>query len=177
MTDAHVVDTNVLIVASAADDGSPFQPDATPIEEAQLRQQVLNWLMAFEQDPQRHLVLDYHWLIAGEYQNKLSEQNYGWLAIMAKHDKGQVIWVGFELDDAGDAILKEPLASAVTDRADRKMVAAVLEAQQQGHSCHLVNACDTDWLDCEAALNSAGIEVQHLLREWILAAHANKHRK
>lgn len=66
---------------------------------------------------------------------------------------------------------------AVTDRADRKMVAAVLEAQQQGHSCHLVNACDTDWLDCEAALNSAGIEVQHLLREWILAAHANKHRK
>lgn len=172
-----MVDTNVLIVASAADDGSPFRPDATPVREAELRQQVLDWLTEFEQDSRRSVVLDYGWHIQGEYQNKLSEQNYGWLAIMAKQDRGQVVWIGLELDPAGHAVLSEKLASAVTDLADRKMVAAVLEAQQQGHPCRLVNACDTDWLDCEAALSSAGITVQQLLPDWIRAAHANKHRK
>ena len=37
MAETRVIDTNVLIVASAADDGSPFQPEATPVEESELR--------------------------------------------------------------------------------------------------------------------------------------------
>ena len=44
---ARLVDTNVLIVASAADDGSPFRPDATPVEDAQLRQLVLDLLQGY----------------------------------------------------------------------------------------------------------------------------------
>lgn len=52
MSEARVVDTNVLIVASAADDGSPFRPESTPVEESRLRQQVLDWLQRFEADPE-----------------------------------------------------------------------------------------------------------------------------
>ena len=33
----RLVDTNVLIVASAVDEGSPFREDATPVEEADQR--------------------------------------------------------------------------------------------------------------------------------------------
>lgn len=44
MAESRVVDTNVLIVASAADDGSPFRPEATPVQEVALRQQVFEWL-------------------------------------------------------------------------------------------------------------------------------------
>ena len=54
---ARLVDTNVLIVASAVDEGSPFRADATPVEEAALRQQVFDWLEAFEADSTRHAVL------------------------------------------------------------------------------------------------------------------------
>jgi hypothetical protein len=60
------------------------------------------------------------------------------------------------------------LAVAVTDLADRKMIAAILAAQIQNHTCHLVNACDTDWLDCENSLIAHGIQAEHLLEfEWL----------
>ena len=55
----RVVDTNVLLVASAADAASPFGAESTPIEEAALREKVLEWLHGFASDPSRHLVLDY----------------------------------------------------------------------------------------------------------------------
>ena len=168
MADARVLDTNVLILASAADDASPFRPDATPVEEAAHREKVLDWLMAFEHDAQRHAVLDWNWHIGAEYGKKLTEQDYGWLAIMAKKDRNEVVWVGFEVDADDHALLPPALARAVTDLADRKMVAAVLAAKADGHNCKLVNACDTDWLDCEAALKAAAVETEHLLEhEWL----------
>ncbi|MEA2079179.1 MAG: hypothetical protein U9P00_04850 [Pseudomonadota bacterium] len=167
MTEARVVDTNVLIVASAADDGSPFRPDATPVQEAELRQQVLDWLIEFEGDAQRHAVLDWDWLIVDEYQNKLTEQDYGFLAMMAKRDRNEVIWVGLNTDAQGDAVLEDALADAVTDRADRKMVAAVIAACAQQPGCKLTNACDTDWLDCADALDAHGVVVEHLIGAWL----------
>ena len=177
MRESRVVDTNVLIVASAADDGSPFQPEATPVQEVALRQQVLAWLEAFEQDANRHVVLDYDWKICGEYQNKLTEQDYGWLAMMRKKDQNEVVWVGLDMDADGHAILPAKLAPAVTDLADRKMVAAVLAAiEETGEACKLTNACDTDWLDCKTALHEAGVQVEHLLEDWLLVKRANKHQ-
>lgn len=168
MNEALVLDTNVLIVASAADEGSPFRPDATPVQEAAYRQKVLDWLMAFEVDAQRHAVLDWDWHICGEYSNKLTEQDYGWLVMMAKRDRNEVVWAGLEMDADGNAVLPPTLACAVTDLADRKMVAAILAAKADGHICKLVNACDTDWLDCEEAMVAAGIETEHLLEhEWL----------
>ncbi|MDR0780775.1 MAG: hypothetical protein LBF16_08790 [Pseudomonadales bacterium] len=168
MSEARLIDTNVLIVASAADAGSPFKPDATPVQEAEYRQKVLAWLHDFEQDAQRYAVLDLEWLICGEYDNKLTHQDYGWLAIMAKMDRNEVVWVALVVDNNGIAVLPPELSDAVTDLADRKMVAAVLAAAAAGHPCKLVNACDTDWLDCEAALMAAHIETEHLLEhEWL----------
>jgi hypothetical protein len=157
----------VLIVASAADDGSPFRPDATPVQESVLRQQVLDWLIAFEQDAQRHAVLDWDWRICGEYQNKLTDQDYGWLALMAKKDRDEVLWVGLTVDADDHAILPPTLAHHITDLADRKMVAAVLAAQREGHVCKLTNACDTDWLDCAGALVEHDIATEHLIETWL----------
>ncbi len=65
--DKHVIDTNVLLVASAADVASPFAPDATPVEEAGLRRKVLEWLMAFE-GSERRMVIDWGWVIVDEYK-------------------------------------------------------------------------------------------------------------
>lgn len=167
MAEARVVDTNVLIVASAADDGSPFRPEATPVEEATLRNDVLEWLTEFERDNNRHAVLDWDWLICGEYQNKLTEQDYGWLALMAKKDRNEVVWVGLEVDNDGHAILPRSLEAAVTDLADRKMVAAVLAAKSEDWACKLTNACDTDWIDCEKKLIEHDIESEHIIEAWL----------
>lgn len=177
MAESRVVDTNVLIVASAADDGSPFRPDATPVQEIVLRQEVLNWLQEFDEDPELHAVLDWDWHICGEYQKNLSEQDYGWLALMRKKDKNEVVWVGLEVDVNGHAVLEPPLANNVTDMDDRKMVAAGLAAISDGHVCKLTVACDTDWLDCEASLVAAGLEVEHLLEDWLRAKWKAKHEK
>lgn len=169
MIETRLVDTNVLIVASAADNGSPFRPDATPIQEKLYRDKVLQWLKDFEFDPSRHVILDWDWYICNEYCNKLNpEQDYGWLVMMAKKDRNEVIWVGIKMDTDGHALLPEPLANAVTDLADRKMIAAILAALEQQHTCKLVNACDTDWLDCEGELLAHGIQAEHLLEhEWL----------
>ena len=107
---ARLVDTNVLIVASAADEGSPFRAESTPVEEAALRQQVFDWLEAFEADPTRHAVLDVDWHVCGEYRHKLTEQDYGWLAMMHKMDRGEVVWVDVLLDKDGNAVLPPELA-------------------------------------------------------------------
>jgi hypothetical protein len=168
MADARLLDTNVLIVASAADDASPFQPEATPVQEKQYRMKVLSWFTAFVDNLDCHAVLDYHWLICTEYSNKLTEQDYGWLALMAKKDRNEIVWVDLRVDHNGHAVLPDLLAVHVTDLADRKMVAGVLVAQEHGHTCKLTNVCDTDWLDCADALKAAGVEVEHLLEhEWL----------
>lgn len=172
---ARLVDTNVLIVASAADEGSPFRADATPVEDAQLREQVLDWLAQFEADPTRHAVLDTDWHVCSEYQHKLSEQDYGWLAMMHKIDRNEVVWVDVALDPDGNAVLPPALAAAVTDLADRKMVSAALAALDIGQTCKLINASDTDWLDCEQALAAAGLEVENLLPDWLAARWRLKH--
>lgn len=168
LTDTRVVDTNVLIVASAADESSPFRPDATPVDEAQYRQVVLDWFIAFEQDATRWVVLDHDWHIMTEYQHKLGEQDYGLLALLRKLDRQEVAWVGFAVDADHHAVLPAALLDTVHDLADRKMVAAVLAARDAGHPCRLVNACDTDWLDDEDGLRAAGVEMEHLLEdEWL----------
>lgn len=177
MVDARVVDTNVLIVASAADDGSPFRPGSTPVQESALRQKVLDWLQEFVEDGQRHAVLDWDWHICDEYQKNLSEQDYGWLALMRKKDKNEVVWVGLEMDANGHAVLEPSLAVGVTDLEDRKMVAAAIAAIGGGHACKLTVACDTDWLDCQESLGAAGLEVEHLLEDWLRAKWKTKNER
>ena len=174
---SRLVDTNVLIVASAADAGSPFRAEGTPVDDAALRQRVFDWLEAFEADPARHAVLDAGWHVCGEYGHKLSEQDYGWLVMMHKIDHNEVVWVDVQPDADGNAVLPPDLASAVTDLADRKMVAAALAALELGSACKLTNASDTDWLDCQKALRVVGLEVENLLNDWLVARWHTKHGK
>lgn len=167
MPESRVVDTNVLIVASAAHTESPFSENETPVNEAKLREQVLTWMEAFEKDAQRHAVLDWDWHIGAEYRKKLTEQDYGWLALMHKRDKSEVVWVGIEVDEHDHAMLPPALAASVTDLDDRKMVAATIAVDDDARPCKLTNACDTDWLDCADALKAAGVETEHLLGDWL----------
>ncbi|HCZ14952.1 MAG TPA: hypothetical protein DHV85_10210 [Candidatus Accumulibacter sp.] len=172
MANARVVDTNVLYVASAADPASPFPAAGTPVEKAMIRDEVLNWLQEFERDPERHVVIDWDWYICREYLKKknrggITEQDYGWLAIMTKRDRNEVAWVGLTVDGHGHAVLPADVSRTVTDLDDRKMVAAVMAALADGHNCKLTVACDTDWLDCEACLNGEGIAVEYLVEQWL----------
>lgn len=177
MPETRVVDTNVLIVASAAHATSPFPEGETPINEAELREQVLGWMEAFESDPQRHMVLDMEWRICTEYGKKLTEQDYGWLALMRKIDKSEVAWVSIEIDEHGHAVLPATLLASVTDLADRKMVAAALTVNDEVRPCKLTNACDTDWLDCDDALKGANVEAEHILEDWLRAKWSEKKAK
>lgn len=61
----YVVDTNVLIAASAADPAHPKDIDATPAD-PELRKVIWKWLYAFEQSDSR-MVLDWAGHIQGEY--------------------------------------------------------------------------------------------------------------
>ena len=94
---------------------------------------------------------------------------------MAKRDRNEVVWVGLEHDADGHALLEPTMAEAVTDLADRKIVAAGLAAIAAGHPCQITNACDTDWLDCNVPMEAAGLDVEHLLEDWMRARWLVKH--
>lgn len=81
----YVVDTNVLIAASAADPQHPKDIDATPTDPA-LREQVWHWLDQFQQSS-AHLVLDDAGKIFDEYQNKLGFNDFGVQVVLHKLSK------------------------------------------------------------------------------------------
>ena len=43
------------------------------------------------------------------------------------------------------------------------------------HACKITNACDTDWLDCNVPMEAAGLDVEHLLEDWMRARWLVKH--
>ena len=174
---AHTIDTNVLIIASSASNASPFPSDNTPIKEPELRQRVLNWLIEFETNHDSVIILDINWNICGEYQNKMNNQDYGLSIVMNKIDQDKVIWVNIKSDNDGHAELPEDLSNLIADRADRKFVAAALAGQDSGLSCTIINASDTDWLDCTHALGERGILVEHLLEDWLRSIWKKKQTK
>lgn len=178
--DKHVIDTNVLLVASAAHDGSPFAPDAPPVQVAELRQKVLQWLMDFEAS-ERQIVLDYGWMIVGEYRgdhrrDKLTEQDYGLQLVLSLWSTNRYFGFLLEEEDDGRTRIANPdLDPVVTDQADRKMVAGVLAAGGRTGGCTLVNSCDTDWYDWQGQLEAAGVFVDQLIPEWCHPKWLEKH--
>jgi hypothetical protein len=162
----HVVDTNVLLVASAADPYSPFSDSHVPVDE-QLR--VLDWLMAFSQDDDRRLVLDDLVAIYVEYRHKLNEQDVGLQVIHAKmqaHRTAVLTW------DANDHAVV-PADLQVCDPSDRKFLAAAL-TDTDGIS--IVNATDSDWIEIEDALKAAGVVVDHVIEAWLRTWMARRGR-
>jgi hypothetical protein len=168
MRERYVVDTNVLIAASAV----VAERDATP-KDPQLRMQVWEWLSAFQQSSKR-LVLDGQGGIAREYANKLGFNDFGQQVVVHKWNTRQVDQVDVLYDDDGNGFLDEPLQTIAHDPSDRKMVGAALEAIRVFGEAVIANASDTDWYGWEAELSAAGVAVEQVLPEWSRAKYNEK---
>ena len=146
-----IIDTNVLLVASAkCDHVSPDQ---------QLT--VIDWLDAFRKDVQRKAVLD-PYLEHGiweEYNNKMTGQDYGLQVIAEKLQFAR--FLDIEFDAHGHGVLSDDLEKV--DPSDRKFVAVALKDISQGGSSLIVNAIDSDWEKCKGVLESVGIVVEQLI--------------
>ncbi len=172
----YVVDTNVLIAASAADPPSYWERDATP-SDPELRMKVWLWLSAFQQSSS-HLVLDGQGGIDREYKkNKIGYNEYGGRVVMHKWDTCAVDQVSVEYDTNGHGILQEPLQTVIHDLDDRKMVAAALDALSRYGEGAIAFAGDTDWHGWESALREAGLILEPTIEDWSLAKFAEKSKK
>ncbi|HXF08052.1 MAG TPA: hypothetical protein VNK45_05965 [Candidatus Acidoferrales bacterium] len=171
----YVVDTNVLIAASAADPKHPKDIDATP-EDPKLRKTVWEWLYKFEQSDSR-LVLDGDGRIYEEYNSKLGFNDYGIQVVLHKWSTASVDDVDIEYDADGYGVLPETLAAVVHDFADRKMVAAALAAHAMFGECCIAFAGDTDWHDWEDALTAHEMQLEPIIEAWSRQKHAAKQRR
>lgn len=154
----HVVDTNVLIVASAADPASPFKDTHVPTSERRI---VYAWLKDFRADDGRRLIMDRARGILREYRKKLTTQDYGMIVAMEKLRTAAFVPVKY---DGEYAVVPERLARF--DNSDKKLVAAHLAHRAEGGQSTIVNACDTDWHEHEEALSAEGVIVEQLLPAW-----------
>lgn len=174
MRERYVVDTNVLIAASAGDPVNPKDIDATP-DDPGLRLQVWQWLDSFQQSNAR-LVLDRTGKIYDEYNNKLGFNDFGIQVIMAKWSTSAVDHVAVDYDTDGHGVLPDSL-SVVHDNADKKMVAAALAAYDAfGESC-VAFAGDTDWHDWEEILLQHNIMLEPIIETWSRQKHAAKQQR
>ena len=159
MTD-HVIDTNVLIVASAAHPYSPFDDTHVPPAE---REAVLEWLSAFRRD-ERHLVLDTMFKIYDEYRNKLTDQDLGLQVITEKLQHSFLRTHSIRYDADGTAVV--PDCFRALDRSDRKFLATALA---DGGRSTIVNAADPDWYAVEDECVRHGIVVEQIIDAWLRA--------
>ena len=164
MKPRYVVDTNVLIAASAVDANSPITLEATP-DDPELRLRVWEWLATFQESPSR-LVLDGQDQILKEYTNKLGFNDYGREMLVHKYSTSSVDLVDILFDDDGYAYLDGTLATLIHDKSDRKFVAAALAAIDGFGECLIANSGDTDWYDWEDGLRNVGVEVEQIIPEW-----------
>ncbi|MGB4343995.1 MAG: hypothetical protein WBJ03_10305 [Moraxellaceae bacterium] len=172
MRDRYVVDTNVLIAASAADPTHSSDIDATPADPAQ-RMRVWQWLDAFQASPSR-MVLDLAGGILGEYKKKLGFNDFGIQVVMHKWSTAAVDNVDVVYDEHGHGLLHPPLLAVIHDEADKKIVAAALDAHRQyGEGC-IAFAGDTDWHDWEADLLANNVLLEPIIEDWSRQKHADK---
>lgn len=170
-----MIDTNVLILASATNPTAPKDIDTTPKDPA-LQLQVWQWLVEFESNTAR-LVLDSAGKIQEEDDRKLGFNDYGIQVVIHKWSTLAVDIVEIQYDADGHAVLQPPLKSIVHDRADRKMVAAALAATQQHGESTIAFASDTDWHGWEQVLIHAGLSLEPIIEEWSRAKYTEKIKK
>jgi hypothetical protein len=174
---AYLIDTNVLMAASAAYDQLCRRRDHAMPLEPDLREQVLDWLTRFEKSPDRW-VLDEQQEIRQEYEDNLGfnpamhAQEYGLQVLQSKWDRGQVEYVELEP-------LTHDILACVGDRADQKWVAAGIAFSILYDSVSpIVYAAETDWYLIERdpaklnPLNAVGIAFLRLLPDAWYDEHA-----
>jgi len=136
----HLVDTNVLIVGSAA-----VEPKYTDVSvDADGIEVVFKWLAAFRDDAARKLVLDDLWKIWDEYNHKLNGQHFG---LQVVHHKLQACLRTEPVQYDGNGYGVVPPALSAVDSSDKKFVAAALN----------------DWKQHQAVLQQHGVLVVELL--------------
>lgn len=175
MTPRYVVDTNVLIAASAADPIDPKDIDATPNDPV-LRMEVWQWLDEFRAS-HRHLVLDIQGHIYDEYTHKLGFNDFGIQVVMHKWSTAAIDDVDVMYDFEGHGLLPATLAPVIHDMADRKMVAAALAAEQSHGTCPIVFAGDTDWHGWEDSLTEHGVSLVPIIERWSRAKFKTKTKR
>lgn len=175
MKERYVVDTNVLIAASAADPKHAKDIDATP-DDPMLREKVWEWLSKFKSSNSR-MILDGEGKITDEYRNKLDYNDFGIQVLMYKWSTSAIDLVEVNYDANGDGVLPATLISIIHDRADRKMVAAALASHKEfGEGC-VAFAGDTDWHGWEESLGCHDILLEPIIGEWSRKKYAQKQRK
>jgi len=167
--DLFLIDTNVMLAASAVHDLSLVANRAMP-EEIELREQIFDWLTDF--DERGHgILLDEEGLIRDEYDRNLpfnhQEQEYGMLVLQNKLDQGLVEHVPIEALEANGehiALLAPEHESLVPDREDRKWVACALASVDYYEiSPPIVYGAETDWYVASESLTKIGILFVKLL--------------
>lgn len=172
MKERYVVDTNVLIAASAGDPQDLRDIDATP-KDASLRLKIFCWLDKFRASSS-HLVLDDAGKIFKEYGNKLNDQDFGLQVVIHKWSTSAVDNVSVEYDANGHGCLPDTLTPTIHDREDRKMVAACLAALHAYGACVIAFAGDSDWIGWEEALHDHEVELEPIIEEWARQKYAEK---
>ncbi|MFA6699225.1 MAG: hypothetical protein WCS28_03560 [Thiomicrospira sp.] len=165
----YLVDTNVMLAASAVSELSNLAVRAMP-QEIELREMIYEWLADFDQS-ERRIVLDEEGLVRDEYERNmpfnLHEQEYGMLVLQYKLDRNLADYVPIDsLEANGEhiAVLDPAHEALVTDREDRKWVACALAAQILFNQVPLiVYGAETDWFIAEAQLQGIGLCFQRLL--------------
>ena len=165
----YLVDTNVMLAASAVSDLSNLAVRAMP-QEIELREMIYVWLADFDQSDRR-IVLDEEGLVRAEYERNmpfnLREQEYGMQVLQYKLDRNLADYVPIDsLEANGEhiAVLDPAHEALVTDREDRKWVACALAAQILFDQVPpIVYGAETDWFIAEAQLRGIGICFQRLL--------------
>lgn len=168
-----LIDTNVMMAASAVRELSSVVVRAMP-REVELREQVFEWLAAFDQSDDR-IVLDDVGLIRDEYERNLpynwQEQEYGMQVLQSKIDRTLVEFVPIDALQANGehiAVLEPEHEKLVTDREDRKWVACALAADVlHGVVPPIVYGAESDWYAAETQLRTIGLCFVRLLPdEW-----------
>jgi hypothetical protein len=166
-----LIDTNVMLAASACVELSALAEHAMPTE-LPLRETVYRWLVEFDEGDAR-MVLDDDGLIRGEYENNMHynratyEQEYGMRVLQNKIDRYQADHVPLDAHTSSSGemeYLSDELCGIVTDRADRKWVAAAHAAEVLfGEVPPIVYGAESDWYEIEHALRPHRISFVRLL--------------
>lgn len=172
MKPRYVVDTNVLIAASAADPTNPADIDATP-DDPVVRHQVWLWLDDFSTSDSR-LVLDSDSEIYDEYRHKLGFNDFGIQVVMHKWNTMAVDNVDLLPRNDSYSVMPASLTAVVHDVADRKIVAAALTAEGTHGECPIAFAGDTDWHEWESSLNDHGVSLEPVIEAWSRAKYKAK---
>lgn len=168
----YVVDTNVLIAASAGDPVAPADIDATP-DDPTRRAEVWRWLDEFRVSPSR-LVLDFGSEIYDEYCHKLGFNDFGRQVVIEKWSTAAVDDVDLKPNGGGYDVMPATLTPIIHDLDDRKMVAAAVAATNAHGECPIAFAGDTDWHGWELGLNAHGLELEPIIRAWSWAKYQEK---